>query len=83
MMHGPINIRLRRVFEQSVNSRAVTMLRYTRYNIVTLMAATAWLMSFGSCIACGFDSYAVLFKCPQRGKKFSVGTGGEIFSGDT
>jgi len=58
---------LRRVFEQSVNSRAVTMLRYTRCNIVILMAATAWLvLSFSFCIVCGFDSYTVLFKCPQR-----------------
>jgi len=58
---------LRRVFEQSVNSRAVTMLRYTRCNIVILMAATVWLMlSFSSYIACGFDSYTVLFKFPQR-----------------
>ena len=53
---------LRIVFEQSVNSRvvnsrAVTILRYTRCNIVILMAATAWLMlSFSSCIVCGFDS---------------------------
>ena len=32
-----------------------------------LMAATAWLMlSFRSCIVCGFDSYTVLFKRPQR-----------------
>jgi len=39
------------------------MLRYTRCNIVILMAATAWLMlSFSSCIVCGFDSYTVLFK---------------------
>jgi len=30
------------------------------------MAVTAWLMSFSSCIVCGFDSYTVLFKCPQR-----------------
>jgi len=30
------------------------------------MAATAWLMSFSSCIVCGFDSYTVLFKRPQR-----------------
>ena len=70
---------LRRVFEQLVNSRAVTMLRYTRCNIVILMAATALLMlSFGSCIVCGFDSYTVLFKCTQR--KFlppPEGVGGE------
>ena len=46
------------------------MLRYTRCNIVILTAAAAWLMfSFGSCMECGFDSYAVIFKCPQR--KFS------------
>ena len=57
---------LRRVFEQLVNSRAVTMLRYTRCNVVILMAAAAWLMSFNSCIVCGFDSYTVFFKCPQR-----------------
>ena len=45
----------------------VTMLRYTRRNIVISMAAAAWLMlSFSSCIVCGFDSYTVLFKCPQR-----------------
>ena len=56
-----------RVFEQLVNSRAVNMLRYTRCNIVILMVATVWLMlSFISCIVCGFDSYTVLFKCPQR-----------------
>jgi len=36
---------LRRVFEQLVNSRAVTMLKYTRCNIVILMAATPLLMS--------------------------------------
>ena len=43
------------------------MLRYTRCNIVILMAATAWLLlSFSSCIVCGFDSYTVLFKCSQR-----------------
>jgi len=43
------------------------MLRYTRCNIVILMAATAWLMlSFSSCIVCGFDSHTVLFKCNQR-----------------
>ena len=33
------------------------MLRYTRCNIVIFMAASAWLMSFSSCIVCGFDSY--------------------------
>jgi len=32
---------LRRVFEQSVNSRAVTMLGYTRFNMMNLMAAAA------------------------------------------
>ena len=43
------------------------MLRYTRCNIVILVAATAWLMlSFSSCFVCGFDSYTVLFKCMQR-----------------
>ena len=60
---------LRRVSEQLVNSRAVTMLMYTRCtcNIVILLAANARLMlSFSSCIVCGFDSYTVLFKCPQR-----------------
>ena len=57
---------LRKVFEQLVNSRAVTMLRYTRCNIVILMAATAWLtLSFSSCIVYGFDLHTVLFKCPQ------------------
>ena len=61
---------MRRVFEQLVNSRAVIMLTYTRCNIVILMAATSWLMlSFSSCIVCGFDSYTVLFT--------------ENFSGDT
>jgi hypothetical protein len=30
------------------------------------MAADAWLMSFSSCIVCGFDLYTVLFKCSQR-----------------
>ena len=55
-----------------VNSRAVTVLRYTRCNIVILMAATAWLMlSFSSCILCGFDSYTVLFKCPQREVRYT------------
>ena len=45
----------------------VIVVRYTRCNIVILMAATAWLiLSFSSCIVCGFDSYTVLFKCPQR-----------------
>jgi len=53
------------------------MLRYTRCNTVILMAATAWLMlSFSSCIVCGFDSYTVLFNFsppPPRGEgeKFS------------
>ena len=43
------------------------MLRYTRCNVVILMAATAWLMmSFSSCIVCGFDSYTVHFKGAQR-----------------
>jgi len=78
---------LRGVFEQLVKSRAVTMLRYTRCNIVILMAATACVMlSFSSCIVCGLDSYTVAFKCPQRkflpppphveggGEKFSVRT---------
>ena len=52
---------LRSMSEQLVSSRAVTMLRYTRCNIVILMAATAWLMLyFSSCIVCGFDSYTVL-----------------------
>jgi hypothetical protein len=71
------------------------MLRYSRCNIVTVMAATAWLMSFSYCIVCGFDSYTVLVKCPQRkflppprrrgrGEKFwRWGEWGEIFSGDT
>ena len=40
------------------------MLRHTRCNMVISVAATAWLMlSFTSCIVCGFDSYTVLFKC--------------------
>ena len=43
------------------------ILRYNRCNIMILMAATAWLMlSFSSCTVCGFDSYSVHFKCPQR-----------------
>jgi len=47
--------------------RSLIILRYTRCNIVILMAASAWLMlSSSSCIVCGFDSYTVLFKCPQR-----------------
>ena len=38
-----------------------------RCNIVILMAAIACLMmSFSSCIVCGFDSYTVLCNCPQR-----------------
>ena len=54
------------------------MLRYTRCNMVILMAATAWLMwSFSSRIVCGFDSYTVMFKCPQR--KFLPGWRGEKF----
>ena len=58
---------LRRVSEQLVNSRAVTMCRYTRCNIVILLAASAWLTtSFSSCIVCGLNSYTVLCKCPQR-----------------
>ena len=52
------------------------MLRFTRCNIVILMAATAWVvLSFSSCILCGFDSYTVLFKCPQR-KSSPRGGGG-------
>ena len=43
---------LRPMFEQLVNSRAVTMLRYTRCNIVILMAATAWLMLSFSSASC-------------------------------
>jgi len=55
------------VFEQSVNSRSVIMLRYIRCNIAILMAATTRLMlSFSFCIVCGFDSYTVLFKRSQR-----------------
>ena len=47
---------LRRVSEQLVNSRAVTVLRYTGCNIVILMAAAACLMlSFSCCIVCRFD----------------------------
>jgi hypothetical protein len=41
------------------NIRSVTMLRYTRCNTVILMAATAWLMSFSSCIVCGVINHAV------------------------
>jgi len=57
----------------SIHSCArVIMLRYARCNTVILMAATAWLiLSFSSCIVCGFDSYNV---SPPRG--------GDIFSGD-
>jgi hypothetical protein len=51
---------LRRVFEQLVNSRAVTMLRYTRCNIVILIAATAWpMLSFSSCIVCGLPYFSL------------------------
>ena len=58
---------LRSVFEQLVNSCAVTMLKYTRCNIVILVAATAWLMlSFSSRLVCGFDSHTVLFQCPRE-----------------
>ena len=56
---------LRRVFEQLVNSRAVTMLRYTRCNMVILMAATAWLMLSFSSASC-----ADLIRIPY----FSLGT---------
>ena len=70
---------LRRVSEQLVKNRAVTVLRYTRCNIVILMTASAWLMlSSSSSIVCGSDSYTVLFMCPQRkflgGGGFSLGT---------
>ena len=52
----------------TIHSRArVIMLRYTRCNIVILMAATAWLiLSFGSCIVCGFGSCTVFLKCPEK-----------------
>jgi len=51
------------------------MLKYTGYNIVILMAATAWLMlSFSSCILCGFDSHTAHFKCPQRKSAHDTGT---------
>jgi len=54
------------------------MLRYTRCNTVILMAATAWLMlSFSSCIVCGFDSYTVLFNFSPPPPPWG---GGEIFS---
>jgi len=51
----------------SIHSCArLIVLRHSRYNIVILMAVTAWLvLSFISCVVCGFDSYTVLFKCPQ------------------
>jgi len=43
----------RRVFEPLVSSCAVNMLRFTRRNVVILMAATLWFMlSFSSCIMC-------------------------------
>jgi hypothetical protein len=42
------------------------MLSHTACKTVVFMAATAWLMSFSSCIVCGFDSYTALSKCPQR-----------------
>jgi len=45
----------------------LNMLRYTRSNIVILMAATAWLMlSFSSCIVCGFDSYTYFSSVPKE-----------------
>ena len=57
------------------------MLRYTQCNIAILMAATAWLMlSFSSCIVCGFDLYRVLFKCPQRKLPPPPRGGGEILT---
>jgi len=60
----------------SIHSCAhLIILSYTRCNIVILMAATAWLMSFSSCIVCGFDSCTVLFKCLPR--KFLPLGGGE------
>jgi len=47
------------------------------------MAAAAWLLlSFSSCIVCGFDSYTVLFKCLQK-NFFPSPRGGGDFSGDT
>jgi hypothetical protein len=55
---------------REVNSRAVTMLRYTRCNTVILMAATAWLML-------SFSSYLSLSPLPPPH------WGGEIISGDT
>jgi len=49
------------------------MLSYTRCNIVIFMAATAWLMlSFSSCIVCGFDSHTGQISPPPPG---SVGVG--------
>jgi hypothetical protein len=45
---------------------SLNMLGYTRYKIVILMAATALLIPFSSCVVYGLDSYTVLFKCPQR-----------------
>ena len=39
------------------------------------------MLSFSSCIGCGFDSYTVLFKCPQRNFLWGHGGGREIFSG--
>ena len=52
--------------QQHSCARLIT-LRCTRCNIVILMTAAAWLiLSFSSCIVCGFDSYTVLFKCLQR-----------------
>ena len=51
----------------SVNSRAVAMLRYSRCNVVILVATTEWLgLSLGASIVCGFDSYTVLLKWTQR-----------------
>jgi len=67
----------------SIHSCArIIMLRYNRCNTVILMAATAWLMSFSSCIGCGFDSYTALFKCLQRNPP-PPGGKGRNFSGDT
>ena len=52
----------------SIHSWArLIVLRFTRCNIVILMAAAAWLMlSFSYCIVCGLDSFTVLFKRPHR-----------------
>jgi len=48
------------------------------------MAATAWMkMSFSFCIVYGFDSYTVLFKCPQRKFFHPTSPRGESFSGNT